>query len=210
MLLCNIFDDSSGGLTMNTQLIEQLANNQRKISEAWLTIVNQNFALGEKLTNMTLEMLRGNMERFAQQSQTLMAQKEPQAAWQEMQKFLSSNLEELMNQQRKVAELLKQHRNELSKVAEEQINAINKEIAELLDNLAKSAPAGSEVAINAAKSALAATSAAYENIQKAFQQVNEIVEANLTAATNAATKAVSTAAQTAQKAAAAPAAKKPA
>jgi len=195
---------------MNTQLIEQLANNQRKISEAWLTIANQNFALGEKLTNMTLEMLRGNMERFAQQSQTLMAQKEPQAAWQEMQKFLSSNLEELMNQQRKVAELLKQHRNELSKVTEEQINAINKEIAELLDNLAKSAPAGSEVAINAAKSALAATSAAYENIQKAFQQVNEIVEADLTAATNAATKAVSTAAQTAQKAAAAPTAKKPA
>jgi len=195
---------------MNTQLIEQLANNQRKISEAWLTIANQNFALGEKLTNMTLEMLRSNMERFAQQSQTLMAQKEPQAAWQEIQKFLSSNLEELMNQQRKVAELLKQHRNELSKVTEEQINAINKEIAELLDNLAKSAPAGSEVAINAAKSALAATSAAYENIQKAFQQVNEIVEANLTAATNAATKAVSTAAQTAQKAAAAPTAKKPA
>ena len=195
---------------MNTQLIEQLANNQRKISEAWLTIANQNFALGEKLTNMTLEMLRGNMERFAQQSQTLVAQKDPQAAWQEVQKFVTGNVEELMNQQRKVAELLKQHRNELSKVAEEQINAINKEIAELLDNLAKSAPAGSEVAINAAKSALAATSAAYENIQKAFQQVNEIVEANLTAATNAATKAVSTAAQTAQKAAAAPAAKKPA
>ncbi|GAB6050967.1 phasin family protein [Hydrogenophilus islandicus] len=195
---------------MNTQLIEQLANNQRKISEAWLTIANQNFALGEKLTNMTLEMLRGNMERFAQQSQTLVAQKDPQAAWQEVQKFVTGNVEELMNQQRKVAELLKQHRNELSKVAEEQINAINKEIADLLDNLAKSAPAGSEVAINAAKSALAATSAAYENIQKAFQQVNEIVEANLTAATNAATKAVSTAAQTAQKAAAAPAAKKPA
>jgi len=193
---------------MNTQFIEQLANNQRKISEAWLAITNQNFALGEKLTNITLEMLRGNMERFAQQSQALVTQKDPQAAWQEVQKFVTSNVEELVNQQRQVAELLKQHRNELSKVAEEQINAINKEIAELLDNLAKSAPAGSEVAINAAKSALAATSAAYENIQKAFQQVNEIVEANLSAAANAATKAVSTAAQTAQKAQPAAGAKK--
>ncbi|HNU19844.1 MAG TPA: phasin family protein [Hydrogenophilus thermoluteolus] len=193
---------------MNTQFIEQLANNQRKISEAWLAIANQNFALGEKLTNITLEMLRGNMERFAQQSQALVTQKDPQAAWQEVQKFVTSNVEELVNQQRQVAELLKQHRNELSKVAEEQINAINKEIAELLDNLAKSAPAGSEVAINAAKSALAATSAAYENIQKAFQQVNEIVEANLFAAANAATKAVSTAAQTAQKAQPAAGAKK--
>ena len=193
---------------MNTQFIVQLAINQRKISEAWLAIANQNFALGEKLTNITLEMLRGNMERFAQQSQALVTQKDPQAAWQEVQKFVTSNVEELVNQQRQVAELLKQHRNELSKVAEEQINAINKEIAELLDNLAKSAPAGSEVAINAAKSALAATSAAYENIQKAFQQVNEIVEANLSAAANAATKAVSTAAQTAQKAQPAAGAKK--
>ncbi len=191
---------------MNTQLIEQLATQQRKLSEAWLAMANQNFALGEKLTNLTLEMLRSNLERFAQQGQALAAQKDPQAAWQEVQKFVATNVEQLVHQQRQVAELLQQHRAELSKVAEAQIAEINKQLVEMLDNLAKTAPAGSEVAINAAKSALAATSAAYDNIQKAFQQVSEIVEANLNAATNAATKAMSTAAQaakTAQPAAAA-------
>lgn len=185
---------------MNTQLVEQIANHQRKISEAWLALANQNFTLGEKLTNMTLEMVRANLERFAQQGQALVGQKDPQQVWQEMQKNLAANIEALTEQQRQLSELLKEHRTELSKTVEAQIAAINKEVAEMLDNLAKAAPAGSEVAINAAKSALAAASAAYENIQKAFQQVNEIVEANLSAATNAATKAVATAAQTAQKA----------
>jgi len=185
---------------MNTQLVEQIANHQRKISEAWLALANQNLALGEKLTNMTLEMVRANLERFAQQGQALVGQKDPQHVWQEMQKNLTANIEALTEQQRQLSELLKEHRNELSKSMEAQIAAINKEVAEMLDNLAKAAPAGSEVAINAAKSALAAASAAYENIQKVFQQVNEIVEANLSAATNAATKAVATAAQTAQKA----------
>jgi phasin family protein len=184
---------------MNTQLVEQIANHQRKISEAWLALANQNFALGEKLTNMTLEMVRANLERFAQQGQALVGQKDPQQVWQEMQKNLAANIEALTEQQRQLSELFKEHRNELSKTVAAQIAAINKEVAEMLDNLAKAAPAGSEVAINAAKSALAAASAAYENIQKAFQQVNEIVEANLSAATNAATKAVATAAQTAQK-----------
>jgi len=185
---------------MNTQLVEQIANHQRKISEAWLALANQNLALGEKLTNMTLEMVRANLERFAQQGQALVGQKDPQHVWQEMQKNLTANIEVLTEQQRQLSELLKEHRNELSKSMEAQIAAINKEVAEMLDNLAKAAPAGSEVAINAAKSALATASAAYENIQKVFQQVNEIVEANLSAATNAATKAVATAAQTAQKA----------
>jgi len=185
---------------MNTQLVEQIANHQRKISEAWLALANQNFALCEKLTNMTLEMVRANLERFAQQGQALVVQKDPQHVWQEMQKNLTANIEALTEQQRQLSELLKEHRNELSKTVEAQIAAINKEVAEMLDNLAKAAPAGSEVAINAAKSALATASAAYENILKAFQQVNEIVEANLSAATNAATKAVATAAQTAQKA----------
>ncbi|MCX7946089.1 MAG: phasin family protein [Hydrogenophilus sp.] len=180
---------------INPQTIEQLVNQQRKISEAWLTVANQNLALSEKFTNLTLELMKSNLERFTQQGQSLIAQKDPQLFWQEMQKNFTVNIEQMIAQQRQIVDLFQQHRQELTKVVDEQFSIIQKELAEMLDQLGKSSPAGSELVINAAKSALAAAGVAYENIQKAFKQMTEILEANLAAATNAASKAVSSAVQ---------------
>ncbi len=55
--------------------------------------------------------------------------------------------------------------------------------------IAKNAPAGSDVAIAAVKSAIAAANTAYDNMTKAAKQVGEMAETNLAAATNATLKA---------------------
>jgi hypothetical protein len=60
----------------------------------------------------------------------------------------------------------------------------------MLDQSLKNAPAGSDAAVAAVKSAMAVANAAYDNMTKAAKQVTEIAEANVAAATSATIHAV--------------------
>ncbi|HQZ02626.1 MAG TPA: phasin family protein, partial [Thauera sp.] len=102
---------------------------------------------------------------------------------------------------RSVYEITSQSQEEVSKVMESQVAEMNKGVATALDKAAKSAPAGSDVAVAAVKSAIAAANSAYDSMSKAAKQVAEIAEANVAAATDATVKAVSTPAKGTKKAA---------
>ena len=65
-----------------------------------------------------------------------------------------------------------------------------KGVAQWVDQASKSAPAGSDVAVNAFKSTIAATTAAFDQFQKATKQVVNFADANVRAAAATATKAV--------------------
>ena len=84
----------------------------------------------------------------------------------------------------------------MSKVFEGQVAELNKGVATALDKAAKSAPAGSDVAVAAVKSAIAAANSAYDSMSKARQAGRRDRQANVAAATNATVKAVSTTAKT--------------
>ncbi|CAE6869569.1 hypothetical protein R75461_08494 [Paraburkholderia nemoris] len=60
----------------------------------------------------------------------------------------------------------------------------------LVEEAAKNAPAGSEAAIAAWKSAISATSSLYDRLQKTQQQAAEVAQGNLSALTVTASKAV--------------------
>ena len=64
----------------------------------------------------------------------------------------------------------------------------NKNLTSALDKAVKSAPAGSDVAVAAVKSALAAANQAYDAFSKASKQVAEATEATMTAAGTATKK----------------------
>ena len=70
----------------------------------------------------------------------------------------------------------------LSQVVEAQISELNQKLALALDEAVKSAPAGSDLAVNALRSAISAADSAYDSMTKAARQANEIAEANLAAA----------------------------
>ncbi len=59
----------------------------------------------------------------------------------------------------------------------------------VLENLAKNAPAGSDAAVTAMKSALAAANTAYDSMSRVAQQAADVVEGNFAAATNVANSA---------------------
>src|SRR3954471_5084694 len=73
---------------------------------------------------------------------------------------------------------------EFSKVAERRVAEWNETLVTLRGKVSESAPAGSDVAVAAVKSMLAAANSAYDNLTKVAKQATEIAEANVSAATD--------------------------
>jgi phasin family protein len=71
---------------------------------------------------------------------------------------------------------------ELVQLLEERVTQLNKTVVTNLDKVAKSGPAGSDVAVAAVKSAIAAANSAYDSAVKAAKQVANLTEANVAAA----------------------------
>jgi phasin family protein len=78
---------------------------------------------------------------------------------------------------------------ELGSLIEAQVGEFNKQVVVALDSALKSAPAGSESAVAAAKSVIGIANSVYDNIAKASKQLTAITEANVAAATTQAATA---------------------
>ena len=73
--------------------------------------------------------------------------------------------------------------SELSKLAEERLAEVQRTVTETVDQAAKSAPAGSDVAVAAMKSSLAAATAAFDSFSKAARHAASFTDAGVKAAT---------------------------
>lgn len=172
---------------------EQFTNASKANIEALLTIANAAFASAERLAALNLNTARTLLEDTISNTKALLGAKDAQELI-NLQSTLSQPLvEKAVAYNRSVYEIASQSQEEVSKLFEAQIAELNKNLAATLDKAAKSAPAGSDVAVAAVKSAIAAANSAYDSVSKAAKQVAEIAEANVAAATNATVKAVSTA-----------------
>jgi phasin family protein len=108
-------------------------------------------------------------------------------------KLAESQMQYAMGYSRHLYELATEAQAEYSALAEESFGFYSKGMAAWVDKASKSAPAGSDVAMNALKSTIAATTAAFDQFQKATKQVTSMADANMRAAAATATKAVKTA-----------------
>lgn len=181
---------------------EQFAATNKANVETLLTLANAAFASAERLAALNLNTARSILEDGVANTKALLAVKDVQELVSLQASLTQPIVEKAVAYARSVYEITSQSQEEVSKVLEGQVAELNKGVATALDKAAKSAPAGSDVAVAAVKSAIAAANSAYDSMSKAAKQVAEIAEANVAAATNATVKAVSTTAKTSAKKAA--------
>ncbi|MBB5020000.1 phasin family protein [Chitinivorax tropicus] len=152
-----------------------------------------NIALGgiERLVNLQLEVTKSLIAESSEQAKSLSKVKDLQGLSSLHQEATKPSLDKALDVAKSFYEAASATQAEFAKVIEEEVVHTNKSVAELIDNLQKYAPAGSEVAINAIKTAVAAAAATYDNVTKAAQRVSsDLTEAGVAAATSSA-KAVS-------------------
>lgn len=73
---------------------------------------------------------------------------------------------------------------DLTRVVEEQVSEMNRQVISSLDQLVKTAPAGSEVGIAAMKSTLAAVNSGFDNFTKVAKQFGEATQNNIEVVAN--------------------------
>lgn len=172
------------------KLPAQFAEANKAGIEAMLTIANTVFASAERLAALNLNTARTMLEDGVANTKALMAAKDMQELASMQATIAQPSVEKAVAYSRSVYEIATQTQSELAKVSEAQIAEMKSAMANMLDQSLKNAPAGSDAAVAAVKSAMAVASAAYDNMTKAAKQVTEIAEANVAAATSATIHAV--------------------
>ena len=178
---------------------EQFAAANKATVDSLLSLANSALASAERIAALNLNTARSLVEDSVSSAKALMGAKDVQEALSIQASLAQPNVEKAVAYSRSVYEISAQTQEELAKMVEAQYAEFQKSVAGLLDQAAKSAPAGSDVAVAAVKSAIAADNSAFDNMNKAAKQVAEITEANVAAATNATVKAVGATAATAKK-----------
>lgn len=145
----------------------------------------------EQLAQLQFKALRETTDEHFEGLRKLLSARDPQS-FADIQTTLSqpsAQAERLLEFNRQVYELVASTQSEIAKLAERQIEAGTRQVQELVDVIAKNAPAGAEPAVSVLKSALESAGSVYESAQKAAKQVTEIAENGMAAAASAAGQA---------------------
>ena len=85
---------------------------------------------------------------------------------------------------KKAYDVATETQTDLNKLVEEQVTEYNKQVISALDQIVKTAPAGSEVGIAAMKSTLAAVNSGFDNLTKVAKQFGEATQSNMEVVAN--------------------------
>ena len=94
-------------------------------------------------------------------------------------------VENLMGYSRSLYEAASEAQSEYSRLAEERMARFQQAVSETVEQAARSAPAGGDVAVAAIRSQLAATTAAFDSFTKAAKHVASFTDAGVKAAAGA-------------------------
>ena len=143
----------------------------------------------ERLAALNLSAGRSFVEASFANVSALLGVTDVQSFVNLQQKLAAPVLEKGMEYSRNVIAITSETKDKIAKEVETQVAAVNANVSGLVEKALASAPAGSEVAVAAAKTAIKTANEAYEGLNKAAKQAVEVAEANVAAATNATLKA---------------------
>lgn len=172
---------------------EQFAElNQANVSNA-IKLASLSIENAEKLVNLNINAAKLAIAQAVEGAQAVASVKDVQELLALRAKLAEVGVQSATGYSRTLYELSSEAQAEFSALAEETWKTYTKGVASWVEKASKSAPAGSDVAVNALKSTFAASSAAFDQFQKATKQVVDLADASVRAATVQATKAAANA-----------------
>jgi len=169
---------------------EQFAAANKAAVDSLLSVANTALASAERIASLNLETARSVLEDSVSNAKALMGAKDPQEALSIQASLAQPSVEKAVAYSKSVYEISTETQEQLVKMVEAQFGDFQKNVASMLEKAAKSAPAGSDVAVAAVQSAIAAANSAFDNMRKTAKQVTEMAQTNMAAATSATAKAV--------------------
>jgi phasin family protein len=137
----------------------------------------------EKLLDLNMKVARSMLTDNAKSVRALADAKNAQEFAALQQSLAQPAIEKAVAYSRALYELSGETKAEMQKFVEMHMAEAKKSASEVMENLVKAAPVGSEAVQAAVKSAMAAANNAYENMTKTAKQVADITEAGVANAT---------------------------
>jgi phasin family protein len=162
---------------------------------------NVTFAGIEQLVNLNLSTAKSTFDTSTKNYKSLSEITDVQDLVAFRAKVTESSVESALSYSRDAYEIVSGTGSEVTKLVEAGFSTMNKNLAAVVDKAVKSAPAGSDVAVTALKSTMAATTAALDSLTKATRQVVDFTDASVRAATAKAATVTASVNKTSRKAA---------
>lgn len=147
--------------------------------EALASLAGAAFGGMEQLAALNLNVARSLLEQSAANSRAMLATNDLDALRFSPDRLVGQDTAKVLDYSRRVYAIANQTREALSSVVDSQVSEVNASLGTSLDQAVKTAPVGTDLALNAMRSALLAANTAYDTMSKAAKQATEIAEANL-------------------------------
>ena len=144
----------------------------------------------EKIVKLNLTAAKAALVQGVESAQAVASVKDVQELVALRAKFTEAGVQAATGYSKTLYELAAEAQAEYTAFAEEAWASYTKGVAAFVDKASKAAPAGSDAGFNAFKSTFAASTAAFDQFQKATKQVVNLADANFRAAAAQATKTV--------------------
>jgi len=169
--------------------VEQVLASQKANVETLLGLTSKAFEGVEKIVELNLSASKAALAETGDTAKAMLSVKDAQELLALQSGLLQPLAEKTAAYSRHLYEIATGASSEFTKAFESQAAEAQQQFAGLVESAAKNAPAGSETAVAALKSSVAAATNALESVQKAVKQATEVAEANFNAVAATATTA---------------------
>jgi phasin family protein len=175
---------------------EQFAEiNQANVSNA-VKVASLSIENAEKLVQLNINAAKLAIAQAVEGAQAAATAKDVQELLALRAKLAEVGVQSATGYSRTLYELSTEAQAAFSALAEESWASYTKSVAAWVEKASQAAPAGSDVAVNALKSTFAASTAAFDQFQKATKQVVSLADASVRAASANAVNAAKVASKT--------------
>ena len=164
--------------------VEQVMAAHKANVETLFGLTNTAFEGVEKLVELNLSASRATLSDVANQTTSALSIKDAQELLALQSSLFQPLAEKTAAYSRHLYDIANGTSAEFGKAVEAQANEAQKKIQGFVESTSLNAPAGSDTAVTAMKSAVAAASNAMESVQKSVKQATELMESNFKAVTS--------------------------
>jgi phasin family protein len=138
----------------------------------------------ERAITVQIEYAKGALEQATLTARAVSQAKDVNELLALRSRIAENALENLMGYSRSLYDVASEAQAEYSRLAEERMSSFQQTVTQGVDQAAKAAPGGSDIAVAAMKSQLAATTAAFDTFTKAARHMASFTDAGVKAASN--------------------------
>jgi len=163
---------------------EQFAEFNKSGYDNAIKLASLSLEKAERLTKLNLQAAKAALEQGVTSANAVTGVKDVQEFLALRAKLAEAGVQSALGYSRGVYEIASEAQADFSALAEQAWASYTKGVAAWVEKAAKNAPAGSDVAVTALKSTVAATTAAFDQLSKATKQVVNFADASMRAATS--------------------------